>query len=71
MGYQVEIERDTLEVFSVYYWIGETAHIKYISAYDQEEADSKGRDMGLDVFDNEEMMKLSGVITVMVVTLFF
>lgn len=56
MGYQVEIERDTLEVFSVYYWIGEMAQIKYISAYDQEEADSKGRDMGLDVFDNEAMM---------------
>ena len=55
MGYQVEIERDTLEVFSVYYWIGEMAHIKYISAYDQEEADSKGRDRGLDVVDSDMM----------------
>ena len=56
MVYQVEIERDTLEVFSVYYHEGDMLCIKYISAYDQEEANSKGRDMGLDVFDNEAMM---------------
>lgn len=52
--YQIE-EKDTLEVFSVYYWVGETAHIKYISAYTQDEADEKCRDLGLDVFDNSSM----------------
>ena len=55
MGYQVEIEKDTLEVFSVYYHEGDMLCIKYISAYDQEEANSKGRDRGLDVVDSDMM----------------
>ena len=52
--YQVE-ERDALEIFSVYYWVGESAHITYISAYTQEEADDKARDQGLDVFEESNL----------------
>ena len=50
--YQLE-DKESREVFSVYYHVGDMLHIKYISAYTQEEADSKGRDMGLDVVDSD------------------
>lgn len=53
--YAVE-DSEHQELFSVYYWIGDVADIKYIWAYTQEEADNKGLEMGLDVFDNSNMI---------------
>ena len=52
--YQVE-EQQYQELFSVYYWIGDMADIKYIWAYSQDEADAKGREQGLDVFESDNL----------------
>jgi len=56
--YQSE-EKESLEVFSVYIWnegSKDFAHIEYVSAYTQEEADQKCRDQGKDVFDSNALV---------------